>query len=416
MKYLVIGSGGREHALSWRLLNDGSAREVYVAPGNGGIHPEFCVRMDTSRHTDVIEFCKAKKIDFVAIGPEAPLADGLADSLMAAGIPHFGPSAKAARLEGSKIFAKEIMERSNVPTAGHREFTGKKNLIAHLESVKDFPVVIKLDGLAAGKGVIVAESFKDAIEFVEENVAETTRVFMEDFLTGEEASVLGISDGNTVLPFIAAQDHKRVFDGDLGPNTGGMGAYAPAPVADMAAVQEYCKQVHQPVIDTMREMGVPFKGILYAGLMIGSRMNVLEFNARFGDPEAQVLLPLIDGKLGDLMIAAYEGRLTPGMLKFTSCAAMTVVMASAGYPGPYAKGRAISGLDLVSDELIVFHAGTVREDNRIFTSGGRVLAVTAVACSLEQARDMIYDEIDKIRFEGAHYRKDIGHRAFARKS
>lgn len=414
MKYLVIGSGGREHAIYWRLLFDGSASEVYVSPGNGGILPEHCVNINLSRHNDIIEFCKNKKIDFVVIGPEAPLADGVADTLSAAGIPVFGPSANAAKIEGSKLFAKYIMEKSGVPTAGHKEFYGKSEIKEYIKDVKSFPLVIKLDGLAAGKGVIVAENKDQALSFVSEYAAENSKLFVEDYLEGEEASVLGVSDGETVLPFISAQDHKRVFDGDKGPNTGGMGAYAPAPVADLDLIYKVGKEIHKPVIDVMKKEGIPFKGILYAGLMIGKNNNVLEFNARFGDPEAQVLLPLIEGKVGDLFIASYEGKLKEGMLKFKDKHAITVVMASKGYPGDYEKGKLITGLDSVSDDILVFHAGTVRNCGSIYTNGGRVLAVTAVSESLEKARNKVYSEIDKIKFDGAHYRKDIGYRAFNR--
>jgi len=414
MRYLVIGSGGREHVIYWRLLFDGSASEVFVAPGNGGIDPAHCVNINLNRHNDIIEFCKNKKIDFVVIGPEAPLADGVADTLSASGIPVFGPSAKAAKIEGSKIFAKEIMEKSKVPTASHRDFTGKKEIIEFIANCKKYPIVIKLDGLAAGKGVVVAENEEQAMEFVSESVKDNSLLFVEDFLEGEEASVLGISDGETILPFISAQDHKRIYDGDKGPNTGGMGAYAPAPVAGKDVIERVGREIHKPVIDVMKNQGIPFKGILYAGLMIGKENNVLEFNARFGDPEAQVLLPLIDGKIGDLFIASYEGKLKEGMLKFTDKHAITVVMASKGYPSDYEKGKLITGLDSVSNDILVFHAGTVRNGNGIFTNGGRVLAVTAVADSLEKARDKVYSEIDKIQFEGAHYRKDIGYRAFNR--
>jgi len=315
-------------------------------------------------------------------------------------------------IEGSKLFAKRIMETYGVPTAGHWDFNGKEGITEFVNKQEKFPIVIKLDGLAAGKGVGIPETREEAIAFINENVKDGSRVYVEEFLEGEEASVLGISDGETVLPLVAAQDHKRVFDGDRGPNTGGMGAYAPAPVATPERIEFIRTRVLQPVIDGMKKEGTPFKGILYAGVMINDEgIKVLEFNARFGDPETQVILPLLDMKLGVLLKAAVDGNLENVDLKFKKAHAMTVVVASGGYPGSYEKGKVISGLDKVSDDIMVFHAGTDSKGGDIVTSGGRVLNVTAFGDTLKDAKDKIYSEIDTIKFDGAFHRKDIGYRA-----
>ena len=412
MKYLIIGSGGREHAIAWRLLNDGSAEEIYVAPGNGGIENKYRVDIQADDFEGIKKLCYEKKIDLVVIGPEVPLVNGLADFLGENGIRVFGPSGKAAMIEGSKLFAKRIMETYNVPTAGHWDFTGRKSLIEFIEKQEKYPLVIKLDGLAAGKGVAIPQNKEEAFAFVKENVKDDSRVFLEEFIEGEEASVLSISDGVTVIPLVAAQDHKRAFDGDMGPNTGGMGAYAPAPVVTPERMKFIRERVLQPVIDGMRGEGIPFKGILYAGVMIsGDKITVLEFNARFGDPETQVILPLLDVKLGDMLNAAVDGTLGDFDLKFKKAHAMTVVVAAGGYPGSYDKGKAITGFDKVSDRLMVFHAGTVNRDGRILSNGGRVLNVTSIGSTLKEARQNIYDEIGKLEFEGSFYRKDIGYRA-----
>ncbi len=412
MKFLVIGSGGREHAIAWRLMNDGSASEIYVAPGNGGIDDKHRINIQADDFEGIYAFCKEKKIGLVVIGPEVPLVNGLSDFLEYKGIRVFGPSKKAAMIEGSKLFAKRIMESYNVPTAGHWDFRGDKGLVEFVKKQVNYPLVIKLDGLAAGKGVGIPKNVKEALSFIKENVRPDTRVFVEEYLDGEEASVLSISDGTTVKPLVAAQDHKRVFDGDKGPNTGGMGAYAPAPVVTPERMKFIQERVLQPVIDGMKREGIPFKGILYAGVMIsGDKISVLEFNARFGDPETQVILPLLDVKLGDLLNAAVDGKLDKFDLKFRDSHAMTVVMASGGYPGDYEKGKVITGIENVSDKLMVFHAGTENREGRVLSNGGRVLNVTSTGSSLKEAQQNIYNEIDKINFEGSFYRKDIGYRA-----
>lgn len=412
MKYLIIGSGGREHTIAWRLLNDGSSKEVYVAPGNGGIDPDFCADIPVNDFGSIEQFCRSKKIDMVVVGPEAPLVDGIVDFLDEKKIPAFGPSKKAAQLEGSKLFAKYIMEKYGIPTARHREFTGKNSLLDYIHHEDRYPLVIKLDGLAAGKGVGIPENRNEALDFINATVREGTRVFVEDFISGEEASVLCVSDGKNIVPFVAAQDHKRIYDGDKGPNTGGMGAYAPAPVMTAERFDFVRDSILQKTINAMNSEGIPFKGILYAGVIVnGKDINVLEFNVRFGDPEAQVIIPLMEGRLGDIFQASVNGTLDKTPLSFKKMHAITVVMASGGYPGHYEKDKLISGLDRVPDNVIVFHAGTKYDRGAHYTSGGRVLNVTAMGNTLREAKDTVYRMIDTISFEDSYYRRDIAHRA-----
>ncbi len=412
MKYLIIGSGGREHALSWRLLSDGSAKEVYVAPGNGGISDKYRVNLGVNNFDEISGFCTDKKIDAVIVGPEAPLVDGIVDYLNEQKIPVFGPTKKAAMLEGSKLFAKSIMEKYGVPTAGHKNINSKQELLDYIEKVENFPIVLKLDGLAAGKGVGIPENRNEAIDFINNNVKDDTNVFVEDFIDGEEASVLGISDGEVIIPLVAAQDHKRIFEGDKGPNTGGMGAYAPAPIMDEEKLKRVYDDVLQPTINGMKNEGIPFKGVLYAGLILqGDDIKVLEFNARFGDPEIQVILPLLNEKFGDIIDKTITGNLKDMQISFMDKCAVTVVMSSGGYPGSYEKGKEIKGLNDINEDVIVFHAGTRSENGKYYTNGGRVLNITAMGDTLITARDAVYSEIDKISFDGAFYRKDIGHRA-----
>lgn len=412
MKYLVIGSGGREHALSWRLLNDGSAKEVFIAPGNGGIIDKYRVDLEATDLDSISRFCIERKIDVVIVGPEAPLVDGIVDYLTKENIPVFGPTKNAAMLEGSKLFAKSIMEKYDIPTAAHKDFYSRDEILEYIESVKDYPIVIKLDSLAAGKGVGIPEKKSEAIDFINKNVNGETKVFIEDFIDGEEASVLGISDGEYIIPFIAAQDHKRIYDADKGPNTGGMGAYAPAPLVDKERLDRIHAEILKPTIDGMRNEGIPFKGILYAGLIFsGNDIKVLEYNVRFGDPEIQVILPLLKERLGDIVLRAISGNLKDIKITFTDEYAITVVMSSGGYPGTYNKGKEIFGLDSLSSDVIAFHAGTKYKNGKYYTNGGRVLNITAKGDSLVHARDTAYREIEKIYFEGAHYRKDIGNKA-----
>lgn len=414
MRYCVIGSGGREHAIAWRLLHDGSAREVYVVPGNGGIEQRYRVHLSVDDFEGIHSFCMRKKIDCVVVGPEAPLAAGIVDFLDDKKISVFGPSGAAAMLEGSKLFAKHIMEKYGIPTARYREIRGGNEMIRYIRESASYPMVIKLDGLAAGKGVGIPENEKEALAFVDGVVKEGSRVFVEDYVEGEEASVLGISDGRTVLPMVAAQDHKRIGEGDKGPNTGGMGAYAPAPVVTTDTLERVKREILEPAVRGMSQEGTPFKGILYAGIILsGDEIKVLEFNVRFGDPETQAILPLLENRLGDLIQACVTGSLKDHQLTFYNRHAMTVVIASAGYPGGYEKGKIIRGLDAVGDEALVFHAGTEYSGGSCVTAGGRVLNVTATGVTLGEARDKAYSAVGKISFEGAYYRRDIGYRALA---
>jgi phosphoribosylamine---glycine ligase len=412
MKYLVIGSGGREHTIAWRLLHDGSSKEVHVAPGNGGIDPAYCADIPINDFAAIEHYCRLKKIDMVVVGPEAPLVEGIVDYLNDKKIPVFGPSQKAAMLEGSKLFAKYIMDKYGIPTARHREFTGKNSLLDFIHHEDTYPLVIKLDGLAAGKGVGIPENRNEALDFINATVSEGTKVFVEDFIDGEEASVLCVSDGRHIIPFVAAQDHKRIYDGDKGPNTGGMGAYAPAPVMTGERLAFVRDNILQKTVDAMMTEGIPFKGILYAGVIVkGNDIKVLEFNVRFGDPEAQVIIPLLEGKLGDIFQASVNGTLDKTAISVKNMHAITVVVSSGGYPGKYEKGKIISGLDRVPDNILVFHAGTTFEKGSYYTNGGRVLTVTAMGSTLEEAKDTVYRMIDTISFEGSYFRKDIGHRA-----
>lgn len=412
MKYLVIGSGGREHSLYWRLSVDGSANEVYVAPGNGGIPGKFRADIKIDDFKGIAKFCAEKKIDVVVVGPEAPLVGGIINYLNNEKIPAFGPTKSAAMLEGSKLFAKSIMNKYNIPTAGFNEFKNKNELIRHIKSLKNFPVVIKLDGLAAGKGVGIPETKEEALNFINLNVKDDTKVFVEDYIEGEEVSVLGISDGESIIPLVSAQDHKRIYDGDKGPNTGGMGAYAPAPLLDKKKFDRIRKEILEPTIRGMQNEGIPFKGVLYAGCILnGDTINVLEFNARFGDPETQVILPLLNEKLGDLLEKSINGNLNNFQISFKNQYAVSVVMSSGGYPGDYEKGKEINGLDKLSENILVFHAGTEYKNGKHYTNGGRVLNITAIGEDMLKARKKIYDEIEKIKFDGSFYRKDIGHRA-----
>ena len=412
MRYCVIGSGGREHAIAWRLMTDGSADEVYVLPGNGGIDERFRVRIGIDDFEGIARFCSEKKMDMVIVGPEVPLSAGISDFLNERGIRTFGPSRRAAMLEGSKIFAKRIMRACGVPTGDYREFDSRDELLRHIDSTSTFPMVIKLDGLAAGKGVGIPENRKEARAFVDSMVADGMRVLVEEYLDGEEASVLGICDGRNVVTLVAAQDHKRAYDGDRGPNTGGMGAYAPAPVMTAERLERVRREVLAPTIEGMSKEGTPFKGILYAGLIVkGDDIRVLEFNVRFGDPETQVILPLLENRLGELFNASVDGALSGCDIRFARKSAITVVMASGGYPGNYEKGRPIAGLDAIPDGAIVFHAGTERRGDELYTAGGRVLNVMATGSTLAEARDAAYEAVGRISFEGAFFRKDIGHRA-----
>ena len=424
MKVLVIGGGGREHTLVWKLAQSKSVDKIYCAPGNPGIAQlAECLDLDVNNLEKLALWAKDHKIDLTVVGPEAPLVAGIVDVFKANGLTIFGPSGKAAEIEGSKIFSKELMEKYGVPTAFFKVCDNLAEAKAYVEE-KGAPIVIKADGLAAGKGVVVAMTKQEALDALDEMMgahhkfgAAGNKVVIEEFMDGEEASLLCFTDSKTIVPMIAAQDHKRVNDGDQGPNTGGMGAYAPAPVMTPELKQKTIDTILRPVVDAMAKEGRPYSGCLYAGLMIkGDSVKVVEFNARFGDPETQVVLPLLDGDLAQIMVACAKGTLSPDMVKWSDKSAVCVVMASGGYPASYKKGIPITGLkdaEAMAD-VAVFHAGTKAEDGKILTNGGRVLGVTAMAESIPAAQQKAYDAVEKIHFAGEHYRQDIAWRALRR--
>lgn len=419
MKVCVIGNGGREHALAWRLSISPSVTKVYAIPGSAAMSDcAELVGIDWQQSDHLISFLKDNQVDLVVVGPEAPLVAGLADVLNKAGIPVFGPSKAAAQLEGSKVFAKDLMKKYNIPTAAYGVFH-------KVDEAKDFiaqtgaPIVVKADGLAAGKGVVVAMTIDEANAAVEDMLSGNrfgeagSTVVIEEFMEGEEASLLAFVDGKTVVPMIASQDHKRIFDGDKGPNTGGMGTYAPASILTDALRDEAMKTILEPMVAAMKKEGMPYVGCLYAGLMITSEgPKVVEFNARFGDPETQVVLPLLDSDLGQIMMACATGNLTAHMVKWKDSSAACVILASKGYPETSSKGDVISGDIKQYDTTIVFHSGTKLIDENYVTNGGRVLGVVGLGKDLRTALDRAYGRIEHIDFEGMQYRTDIGAKAF----
>ena len=423
-KILVVGSGGREHALAWRLSRDVPSPELFCAPGNAGT--AAIARNLPFAATDIpaiTAWCAENRPDLVVVGPEAPLCAGLADALSAAGVKVFGPCAAAARMEGSKTFAKEIMNAAGVPTARSAAFTSPAEARAALPSF-GLPVVIKADGLAAGKGVIIAQTAREAEEAIDSMLVDNAfgkagaEVLVEEFLEGEEASILALVDGERAVLLPSSQDHKRVGDGDTGPNTGGMGAYSPAPVVTPEMLPRIRDTVILPVVRELAKRGIVYKGVLYAGLMIGPKgVNVLEFNARFGDPETEAVLMRIEGDFAAALEACADGTLSEDLVKVSPEPAATVIVASKGYPGPYEKGKAVSGLEDAAavPGAVVFHCGTARDAaGGTVTAGGRVLSVSARGADLRQAVDRAYAAVGKISFDGAFHRSDIAHRAFGR--
>ena len=419
MKVCVIGNGGREHALAWRLSISPSVTKVYAIPGSAAMSDcAELVGIDWQQSDHLISFLKDNQVDLVVVGPEAPLVAGLADTLNKAGIPVFGPSKAAAQLEGSKVFAKDVMKKYNIPTAAYGVFhkvDEAKEFIAQTGA----PIVVKADGLAAGKGVVVAMTIEEANAAVEDMLSGNrfgdagSTVVIEEFMEGEEASLLAFVDGKTVVPMIASQDHKRIFDGDKGPNTGGMGTYAPAPVLTDALRDEAMKTILEPMVEAMQKEGMPYVGCLYAGLMITPQgPKVVEFNARFGDPETQVVLPLLDSDLGQIMMACATGTLTADMVKWKDSSAACVILASKGYPETSSKGDVIHGDIKQHDTTIVFHSGTKLVGDEYVTNGGRVLGVVGLGKDLRTALDRAYGRIEHINFEGMQYRTDIGAKAF----
>ncbi len=424
MRVLVVGGGGREHALCWKLAQSPKVEKVYCAPGNAGIADEpkcECVPISPLDFKALSEFAKNKGVEVTVVGPEDPLARGITDYFEAEGLRVFGPTAKAAMIEASKVFTKELLSKYGIPTAAFEVFDEPAQAKRYVEK-KGAPIVVKADGLCAGKGVVVCRSVEEAFEAIDRIMIEKVfgeagnRVVIEECLFGEEASFMVITDGETVLPLPTSQDHKPLLDGDRGPNTGGMGAYSPAPVVTEELAELIMNSIMKPTIEAMAKEGIPYRGVLYGGLMISEgKPYVLEFNCRFGDPEAQPVLMRLESDLLELIELALEGRLSEAEVKVSPSAAVCVVMASKGYPGKYEKGKEIKGLSEVArmKGVKVFHAGTARtEDGTLVTAGGRVLGVTAIAPDIPSAIRKAYEAVEKIHFEGAHYRKDIGAKAF----
>ncbi|WP_370033984.1 phosphoribosylamine--glycine ligase [Qipengyuania mesophila] len=421
MNILLLGSGGREHALGWKLAQSPLCDKLWAAPGNPGIAQDAtCIALDAADHEAVINFCQQNEVGLVVIGPEAPLVDGLADSLRAEGFDTFGPSRKAAQLEGSKGFTKELCRRASIPTARYERCT---SLEAAWGALKKFdpPFVLKADGLAAGKGVVIAETREEAQHALDEMFdgrfgSAGSEVVIEQFLTGEEASFFALTDGTTIVPIGTAQDHKRVGEGDTGPNTGGMGAYSPAPVLSEALQAQVMREIVEPTVKTMREEGMPYSGVLYAGLMLTKTgPQLIEYNARFGDPECQVLMMRLESDLVELMQACAQGRLGDiGTPELSDQYALTVVMAAEGYPGTPKAGGAIELGDAEANGAKVFHAGTKLEGDTLTASGGRVLNVTARGTSVTEAQRKAYAAVDAIAFPDGFCRRDIGQREVRR--
>ena len=418
MKLLVVGNGGREHALVWKLAQSPRVSKIYCAPGNAGIAQlAECVPIQVDDLMGLQTFARTNLIDLTFVGPELPLSLGIADEFRKAKLRIFGPTRNAARIESSKSFAKELMVREKIPTANSRTFDRLDAALTWLETC-DMPIVVKADGLAQGKGVIICATNVEAQEAVTSMLSDQrfgeagARVVLEEFLEGEELTVMAFADGRTIIPMLPAQDHKRIGEGDTGPNTGGMGAYAPAPLASPELQQRILEDILQPAVIGLSRAGSPFYGVLYAGLMIkDGTPYTLEFNARFGDPETQVVLPLLQTDLLDIIEAVVEHRLDQVQVKWHDQAAVCVVLTSDGYPGSYRTGLPISGLPRQpSESTVVFHAGTVQSSQAVLTNGGRVLGVTALADSLGNAQKEAYSALAPIQFEGRYYRSDIAHR------
>lgn len=422
MKVLVIGSGGREHTLVWKLAQSPRVGKIYCAPGNPGIAElAQCVPLAVEDNAGLLAFAQREGIGLTVVGPEVPLANGIVDVFQAAGLKIFGPNQQAAQLESSKRFAKDIMKKYGIPTAAYEVFSDAAAARAYVLA-QGAPLVVKADGLAAGKGVVVAMTEAEALAAIDSMLCDHAfgqagaQVVIEEFLSGEEASLLAFADGKTVVPMVAAQDHKRVYDQDQGPNTGGMGAYAPAPVLTPALQAEVEETVLRPMIAAMQAEGHPYAGCLYAGLIITAKgPKVIEFNARFGDPETQVVLPLLQSDLLTVLEACIDGTLADCPVEWAEAAAVCIVMAAGGYPSAYEKGQVISGLEAAKEAgAFVFHAGTACQGDDYVTQGGRVLGVTAVDANIRAAVDKAYRGVAQISFDQMHYRKDIAARALAR--
>jgi len=423
MKVLVIGGGGREHALVWKIAQSPAVKKIFCAPGNAGIakHAE-CLPIPAENVQSLLHWAEKEKVDLAIVGPEAPLTLGIVDAFEARGLRIFGPSRRAAEIEGSKAFAKDLMEKYSVPAGESRTFEDYEAANRYVRE-RGAPIVIKADGLAAGKGVILCQKLEEAQAALDQIMVKRAfggagnRVVVEEFLSGEEASFLAFTDGETVLPLPTSQDHKPVFDNDRGPNTGGMGAYSPAPVVNEKVHREVMEKIMIPTVRGMAQEGRKYRGVLYAGLMIqDEKPKVLEFNARFGDPETQPLLMRMKSDLVPVLEATIEGRLSKLKIQWDERPSVCVVMASGGYPGSYERGKVLSGLEEAAQvpDAFVFHAGTAFQGGKVVTSGGRVLGVTAIGKGIREAIAKAYEVVGKISWEGAHFRKDIGRKALKR--
>ena len=419
MNLLLLGSGGREHALAWKIAASPLVERLYCAPGNAGIAKESeLVTLDPADHAAVISFCKTHRIELVVVGPEAPLCAGIVDDLAAAGIKAFGPSKAAAQLEGSKGFTKDLCRTNGIPTAAYQRFDAPEPAKAYVRA-RGAPIVVKADGLAAGKGVVVAQDVRQAKAAIEamfggEFGTAGAQIVVEEFLQGEEASFFALCDGETAIPLASAQDHKRAYDGDQGPNTGGMGAYSPAPVMTAEQARRTMDEIVLPTVHAMKAMGAPYKGVLYAGLMITAEgPKLIEYNVRFGDPECQVLMLRLMSDLVPALLACCDGMLKSFDLRWYPDAALTVVMAAKGYPGSYQKGSVIEGLDEAAqiEGVEIFHAGTIAQAGRLLANGGRVLDISAVGKTVAEAQQRAYAAVDHIRWPDGFCRRDIGYRA-----
>ncbi len=424
MNILLLGSGGREHALAWKIAASPLVARLICAPGNAGIAQECEIAaLDPADHAAVIGFCQKELIDLVVVGPETPLCAGIVDDLAAAGIKAFGPSTAAPRLEGSKGFTKDLCRANGIPTAAYERFTAAAPAKAYVRS-HGAPIVVKADGLAAGKGVVVAGSIAEAEAAIDAMLTGSfgvagAQLVIEEFLTGEEASFFALCDGENAIPLASAQDHKRAFDGDQGPNTGGMGAYSPAPALTPVLGARVMDEIVLPTVRAMKQQGTPFKGVLYAGLMLtATGPKLIEYNVRFGDPECQVLMLRLMSDLVPALLASCDGVLKNFDLRWFADAALTVVMAAKGYPGHYAKGTEISGLDAAAavEGVQIFHAGTMTAGDRILANGGRVLNVSALGKTVGEAQQRAYQAVDRIRWLDGFCRRDIGHQAIAREA
>lgn len=421
MRMLIVGGGGREHALVWKLRSSPLVKKLFAVPGNAGMaQAAQCVDISAENLTGLADFAQRNSIDLTVVGPELPLTRGIVDEFEKRNLKILGPSKAAAEIEGSKVFAKQFMKKYHIPTASFKIFESPDEASDFVKS-SEMPLVIKADGLAAGKGAVVVEDTASALSTIKKMMVDKifgeagSRVVVEDFLEGEEVTVLAFTDGESTVPMLSSQDHKKIFDQDRGPNTGGMGAYAPAAIADDKMIKRVSDEILEPAVEGLKREERAFKGILYAGLMITELgPKVMEFNCRFGDPETQVILPLLKSDLAEIFFSIVDGELSLQEVEWADDFAVCVVLASAGYPGKYEKGKEIFGLSKarLMEDVVIFHAGTRGRGDRVFTNGGRVLGVTATDKSMENAIQKAYSAVSKIEFEGVQYRKDIGHRAF----